>query len=154
MEMKKAFVKTIELNSAESSTSKKVRLDIEAQKPNEGNHQMQINVNDEEYLVNAELREKFPNSYFLSVIYDDAIWGINPINQSIIYDTMVLGFLHVWHVEGSYPDLGDRIECASIIINRVERLTAEKLDGKVKPSFLFIDKDIEHFDWLKESLEK
>lgn len=147
-------METIQLNNAEPSPSKKPMLDIEAQKQNADREQIQTNVNDVEIEINTELREKFPNSYFLSVTYDDAIWGVNPITQSIIYDTMVLGFLHVWHVEGSYPDLGDRIECASIIINRVEGLTADELDGKVKPSFLFSDKDIEHFDWLKESLEK
>lgn len=147
-------METIQLNNAEPSPSKKPMLDIEAQKQNADREQIQTNVNDVEIEINTELREKFPNSYFLSVTYDDAIWGVNPITQSIIYDTMVLGFLHVWHVEGSYPDLGDRIECASIIINRVERLTSEELDGRVKPSFLFIDQDIEHFDWLKESLEK
>jgi len=147
-------MEAIQLNNAEPSPSRKPMLDIEAQKQNADREQIQTNVNDVEIEINTELREKFPNSYFLSVIYDNAIWGVNPINQSIVYDAMGIGFLYVWHVEGSYPDLGDRLECASIIINRVERLTAEELDGKAKPSFLVNDKDIEYYDWLKVNLRK
>jgi hypothetical protein len=41
--------------------------------------------------VNQNLRDKFPNSYFYQICYDDSIIGVNPITQSIIYDCMRFG---------------------------------------------------------------
>ena len=106
----------------------------------------------QEYNVNVELRREFQNSYFLDEIYDDAIWGVNPVTGSIIYEFELLGFLHAWHVEGTYADLGDRYECAAITISWVERLTQEILQGKVMPTFIFPTEKMENWEYLKDRL--
>lgn len=108
-----------------------------------------INAYGETYEVNVELREKFPNSYFLSNIYDDAIIGVNLLTESIIYDLDWVGMNHVHHIEGSSSDLGDRLECGGIVTNWMKNLTHEELEGKVPPTVILPDENLEHWNHVR-----
>lgn len=97
------------------------------------------------YEIKGELREKFPNSYFYLDFYDESICGVNFLTGSIIYDLKHLGFLHTVHVEGHFGNLKDRLECGSIVSNRIQHLTPKELEGKVPPIVIFDDKYMD--DW-------
>ncbi|HOU02819.1 MAG TPA: hypothetical protein PLL94_06560 [Bacteroidales bacterium] len=89
--------------------------------------------------INHRLRDKFPNSFFYQICYDDAICGVNPITQSIIYDCMRFGQLKIMFCEWSYPDYGDVMSGATDIIRWVKEITPGKLQGKVPPTLILID---------------
>lgn len=101
------------------------------------------------YPVRKDLRKKFPNSYFYCDYYDESICGVNLYTGSIIYELQHLGFLHTSHIEGHYGDLGDRLECGGIVANRMSKLTPEQLDGKIPPTVLVADRDLEDWDYLR-----
>jgi len=98
-----------------------------------------------EYEINQKLRRRTPNSYFLPDCYDEAICGVNPITESIIYNWTHLGSLYVCHTEGNHAYLRDRIECGHIMVKWVEELTSEELDGKVPPTVMVDDDDLKYW---------
>jgi hypothetical protein len=103
----------------------------------------------EAYKVSIELRKKFPNSYFYADYYDESIVGVDFRTGSIIYELLQLGYLHTVHIEGHSGDLGDSLECGGIVSNRMFRLTPEDLKGKVPPSVIVTNENIEHWDHIR-----
>jgi hypothetical protein len=102
------------------------------------------------YEIKNELRKKFPNSYFYWDEYDDSIVGINLLTGSIIYELQQLGNLYCNHTEDDWgPDLGDRLECGGKESYRMFHLTPEELKGKVPPTVIFLDVDLEHWDYSR-----
>jgi hypothetical protein len=106
--------------------------------------------------VNQNLRDKFPDSYFYQICYDDAIIGVNPITQSVIYDCMRFGQLRVMFCEWIYPDYGDTMFGVTDIIKWVrDIIPIEKLEGKVPPTLVLLDtenfnkywEDIQYPNW-------
>ncbi len=57
--------------------------------------------------INYELREKFPNSHFRPICYDNSIVGVDPVTKSIIYDVMYYGYLAIMFIEWSCPKYKD-----------------------------------------------
>ncbi|MBN2396424.1 MAG: hypothetical protein JXC36_08200 [Candidatus Atribacteria bacterium] len=113
-----------------------------------------INAYGETFKVNVKLREKFPNSYFLSTIYDSAIRGVDLLTESIIYELTWLGMEYVWHIEDSLPDMGDRLECGGIVTNRISQLTPEQLDGKVPPTVMLLDDDMKEWEFVRRYIQR
>jgi len=101
------------------------------------------------YEIKWELREKFPDSYFYWDYHDDSICGVNLLTGSIIYELQGLGYGHTDHVEGHSGGLNDRLECGGIVSNRMFKLTHEQLEGKVPPTVILIDKDLEYWDHVR-----
>ncbi len=79
---------TFEHNQAIRENEAKMTADLMQQKGLKENH---------------ELREKFPNSQFKHICYDDAIVGVDTVTQSIIYDVMYYGYLAIMFIEWSCP---------------------------------------------------
>lgn len=59
---------------------------------------------------------------------------------------MGIGHLFIVHCEGTYGDFGDRVDGASRMIAWAQKLTDEDLQGKVSPSIIMFNEDIEHWD--------
>ena len=72
--------------------------------------------------INEKLREKFPNSYFLPGCYDDAIVGINPITEAVIYSSMYLGKLRIMFVEWTCPSYKDMMYGAQRMMAWIKEL--------------------------------
>lgn len=110
----------------------------------------------EEYMAregiseNIEMREIFKNSYFFPICYDDAIDGVNPMTQSIIYNYMRLGQLRIIFVEWHSPDLGDTLYGGESMVRWIENLTDEETEGKVPPSLCLYKSNIEYWADIQE----
>jgi len=99
-----------------------------------------------QYDVNVNLRNQFPNSYFLHEGYDEAIVAVDCITESIIYDSMHVGVLYIDHEENNHADLGDMIYGGAKLINWMNALTSEELSGKVKPSLILQNHHMKFWD--------
>ena len=96
----------------------------------------------QEYDVKITLRGRFPNSYFLHEVFDDAIAAVDVHTGSIIYEWMHLGHLRILNsADPSWGDLGDRIWGAVDMSKYLEGITDEELQGKVRPSIVITDDD-------------
>lgn len=106
--------------------------------------------------VNYELREKFPNSHFDPICYDDAILGINPVTGSVIYDIIYHGYLATLFIEWIKPSYKDTMYRSTDTIRYVKDwandLDTRRFDGKVPPTYiLFRDKHfMKHWDDLQD----
>ena len=99
---------------------------------------------------NTELREMFGNSYFFPICYDGAIVGVNPLTQSITYDYMKLGYLRVLFVEYTYPDYADTMYGCEKMVEWINELTEEELEGKVKPTLCLREFDNEYWNDIQQ----
>ena len=98
---------------------------------------------------NFELREMFKNSYFFPICYDDAIIGVNPMTESVIYDYWSIAFYRLLFVEWIYPDYADTLYGGERMIRWIENLTVEKTEGKVKPTLCLLEMDKKKWDDVK-----
>jgi hypothetical protein len=103
---------------------------------------IRINHVGQEYHVKTTLRSRFPNSYFLEEVFDDAIVGIDVHTGSIIYEWMYLGHLRILNsADPSWGDLGDRIWGAVDMSKYLEEKTDNDFQGKIRPSIVITDED-------------
>lgn len=101
---------------------------------------------------NTELREMFKNSYFFPICYDDAIVGVNPMTESIIYDYMRVGQLSIMFSEWSYPDYGDTLDGCGQMRRWVENLSKGKAEPeaveKIPPTLFLYKGNIQYWEDL------
>lgn len=101
----------------------------------------------------TKLREMFPNSFFFPICYDNAIIGVNPLTESVIYDYWSLGYYRILFVEWTYPDYGDTLYGGERMISWIKNLNQEKTEGKVPPTLCLLEmdkekwKDVRIQDW-------
>ena len=99
--------------------------------------------------VHTEMRENNKNSYFFPICYDDAIIGVNPMTESIIYDYMRIGRLRVMFVEWTYPDYADTLYGGERMVQWIEELSNEESEGKVPPTLCLKEVHLDYWDDIK-----
>lgn len=105
-------------------------------------------MNSEGLEVNQNLRDKFPNSHFFPICYDNAIIGINPVTQSVIYDCMEYGYLYIMFCEWSSPKYKDVMYGSTDVIRW---LPNHNFKDKVPPTLILLDN--EQFNKYWEDLQ-
>ncbi len=94
------------------------------------------------YDVNMKLRNQFPKSYFLDDVFDEAIVAVDCITESIMYDWKQVGYLC-----SRSRSSDDILFYASHLIHWINELTAEELQGKVRPTIIMLTTQLEY--WSK-----
>jgi hypothetical protein len=108
-----------------------------------------VDVYGEEHLINVELRDKFPNSYFHSPECDRSIIGYDSFSGSIIYNLWTAGKINIIVSEAIFPDFQDTAYGVGSLFRLIEKCD---FDGKVPPRHILPQEFINFQNDLQDSM--